>query len=579
LLSTASGADRTNRARTSLEEIALSAVQRPVNEITDAELMVHWIGRGELSHEVLRGLSERGVHVLRSATADCPPARIAYAEPAPASEQTTDLRGRRILVLHSNPEQASLLTWALSARGADARFHPDLTTLLADAGSSDADAVLVDEQDLLSGSWDHVCALWRHLRLRWTPCVVAPPNLLQQGDAAELEGLCIALQALAVDHDRCAAEARDPSGAELPLSALGPARTLRTLLESKRALAVEFGTARLTVEVDVADGLILGARARFSDGASVEMLGVRALAALLEEIAGTVRIHAARQAPLANLMASLDDALRSGGVSRTTSTEDSVLLLLTNPSASGIRPAVGRDGTAQEAFTEEELEDPTRKLSENSVIALMKEQEALGSAEPEVAPEQPAPPRPVPPVTRRKDPFARVAGGLARAVLTLAALGLVALCAATLWEEYRPLQGPAAARVHKSELHHAPAAPPPEVSQAHAVPAPLLVATAPAEPPRDPAVTRLVRRANDMRRRHQRSRARSLYERALELAPDEPSALAGLARTALDQGDLATALNTARKLVALDPEESNYRVLLERAEKLEPRSASHRRER
>jgi hypothetical protein len=547
----------------------LSATQQPVNEFTDAPLSVGSVIRGELPQHVLDGLRQHGIELRIGAAEDCPPARIAFAGPARDQATNGDLHGRRILVLHSNPEQASLLTWALSARGADTSAYTDSTSLLADASSLDADVVLVDEGDLLAASWEHVCALWRHLRLRWTPCLVAPPNLLEHGDAAELDGLCAGVQALAADRDQCVAAAREPRGVELPLAALGPARTLRALLEAQRALAVELVTPRLTVEVDLAEGLILGARGRFADGASIELLGARALAALLEETRGTVRVQGARAEPLSNVMASLDKALAGGALDSATTSEDSVLLLLTNPSSSGIRPVSIRNAPQQPEVSEEDLGDPTRKLSDLSVLALMKAQQVVEPAAPESPLPQPGgatAAREVPPGTR----LLTAASSVARRLLVLTALALGAFCALLLWREFQPFRQASArkaavVRSGRAEVAKRPAAPLAEV--APPAPEPLAVATIPSEGARDPSITRLVRRANDLRRRRQLSRARKVYERALALAPDEPSVLAGLARTAIEQDDLSTALACARKLVALQPDESNYRVLLERVEK------------
>lgn len=172
---------------------------------------------------------------------------------------------------------------------------------------------------------------------------------------------------------------------------------------------------------------------------------------------------------------------------------------------------------------------------------------------------------------------------IARAVFMLAATGLVALCGTVLWREAQPLGGFAS---HTIKLQTAASAHVPRVAgvsqvarreplagQTTAAPMqPDVAAESAVEKPstaaRDPAVARLVKRANQLRRQKRLSRARASYARALELAPDEPSALAGLARTAIAQDDLPTAMTCARRLVELAPHTESFQVLLRRVETL-----------
>jgi hypothetical protein len=277
------------------------------------EQVVQWLGASEVPESIASGLQSRGVKLLGLVADPRPPARIAVVNGLPKpTRMKSELTGRRLLVLHSDPEQAHLLGLVLSARGAACRVISAEGAIAEEIACFDPDAVLLDEHELFGGSWAGVCALWAHMRLRWTPILLLPWTLLEPSNLAGLEALYASVHALCEGYDVLVRRAAERRVFEHSLSSLGPARTLRALLQAGCALRVQVATQRLRVDVDLMDHLVLGARGGFADGASIELSGARALACLFGEDVGTVLVGPGDPNPLTNIRAPLESALQRG---------------------------------------------------------------------------------------------------------------------------------------------------------------------------------------------------------------------------------------------------------------------------
>src|SRR5690606_16002617 len=84
---------------------------------------------------------------------------------------------------------------------------------------------------------------------------------------------------------------------------------LRALGAVPAGLRVTVSTPLLEVELDLADGLVVGALARPAQGGGQHLEGTEALAGLLQLDRGRVRIERVAHPARANVMASLDMAL------------------------------------------------------------------------------------------------------------------------------------------------------------------------------------------------------------------------------------------------------------------------------
>jgi hypothetical protein len=387
----------------------VSVLRAPAGSRVDADHTVSWAGQHDLPEALRERLRARGVEVVEAARAvRAIPRLSAVDSPKPGQAVRTDLEKRRVLVMHSNPEHASLLTWALAARGALARAVGTDASAREEVAPLAADVLLVDEQEFFDGCWDGIREMWSHPLLRWTPSLLLPLNLLETGSEHELDALCATVQELCVTYERCVAQAAAKKPFELSLGELGPARTLRALLEAGTPLRVRVATARVKILVDLADHMVLGARGGFTDGASIELNGARALACLLDEQVGAVHVCPLEEVALANINATLETALLRHAP--TTTPEADALAALPK------RPTGGTNISGVRRIAASTPGEGTSDAGPS---------ESLSPEPPEASDQMPAPVR------------SWAAAGLrfVRAVLLLLALALVVMSAATLWQE------------------------------------------------------------------------------------------------------------------------------------------------
>lgn len=114
----------------------------------------------------------------------------------------------------------------------------------------------------------------------------------------------------------------------------------------------------------------------------------------------------------------------------------------------------------------------------------------------------------------------------------------------------------------------------PESANAGAAAQPDSLAPAAARETAGARAAELVDRARALHKRKKYAPAKARYRDALKVYPDYPPAIAGLAQLAIRQRDGKQAVQLARQLVSLEPEEASHQVLLGDAYK----SASKRKE-
>jgi len=229
------------------------------------------------------------------------------AEPGPEAEPI-QLEGLRVLLVDTEPARADALAQELRARKVIVSVADASGRGLERARGLDPEIVILDAAGMEGPGFDVLRSIRRDVRLRWASMLVAPwdeiwPNPESMPDVARLSERIAPL----VVHDqqlrrRTASEERF----DTRLESTGPCRLLRILTDSPHALHVTFRSRTASVEVDVAEGLIVGAQGS-SNGATVE--AVHALAAILAM--GSARVHIERRdnPATANLMAPVDEAL------------------------------------------------------------------------------------------------------------------------------------------------------------------------------------------------------------------------------------------------------------------------------
>jgi len=274
---------------------------------------VQWMGAREAPNELVTHLRARGISlVTKAAGAAMEAARVGIIEPASmAVLRAPSLTGRRIAVMLPDPGAADALAQALRARGAEVAVLSLDPDTIERVESLDPDVVLMEATDFYGSCWEIVRALWQHARLRYASVLLATPTPSAPDGSSVLDvtTLSIAVQAASAAYERLREKVSTEGDLEVALDLLGPARTLRVLLESKRSLRAEFVCMDLTVEVDLVDEIIVGARGGHEAQATDTYLGPHALAELMQRHEGKVSVRAVEHPSVTNIMAPFETAL------------------------------------------------------------------------------------------------------------------------------------------------------------------------------------------------------------------------------------------------------------------------------
>jgi DNA-binding response OmpR family regulator len=229
------------------------------------------------------------------------------AEPGPEAEPV-QLEGLRVLLVDTEPARADALAQELRARKVVVSVADASGRGLERARGLDPEIVILDAAGMEGPGFDVLRTIRRDVRLRWASMLVAPwdeiwPNPESMPDVARLSER---IAPLVVHDQQLRKRAATEEAFDTRLESTGPCRLLRILTDSSHALHVTFRSRTSSVEVDVAEGLIVGAQGS-SNGVTVE--AVHALAAILAM--GSARVHIERRdnPATANLMAPVDEAL------------------------------------------------------------------------------------------------------------------------------------------------------------------------------------------------------------------------------------------------------------------------------
>jgi hypothetical protein len=284
---------------------------------------VLWLGEGHAPALLAAHLREHGLALVNEPRAFdsqfdgvLPARRIALLdELALRVTGRLSLGGRRIALVHPDPHSAEALSLSLTARGAQVVALSHQRESFQRAEQLDPDIVLIEPDHFYGDCWSIVAAIWDHPRLRWATLLQIRPESLGFGGVSvpDVRLLCAAIQNLSIDVDRLAEPLRHEPSFDVHLDRLGPARTLRLLVESERSLRAEFWTPEATIDVDVAKELVIGARGVRHTEPPQRVHGPAALAVLLELEQGVVSVHEVSHPAVANVMAPFDAALHFAG--------------------------------------------------------------------------------------------------------------------------------------------------------------------------------------------------------------------------------------------------------------------------
>lgn len=267
--------------------------------------------------EVIRELVDRIRPMLAQTSTleyefhETPRLQLLDAETERSLEDDTVFRGRRVLLVEANAPRADAFAQELRARGAMVVVTDPDGVGLDRARATVPEVVIVDAEGLETHSIRVMRLLRRDVRMRWASMLVVRWNQVWPAGRAspDIELLVTHFEPLVRPDAELARRARQAESFHTRLEIIGPERTLRALAASGETMHVSVREPRVAIEVDLAEGLVVGATGDRLDSSDAHMEGPVALAALLVLSSGRVHVERRAHPAAANIMMPVDDAL------------------------------------------------------------------------------------------------------------------------------------------------------------------------------------------------------------------------------------------------------------------------------
>ncbi|HJL17533.1 MAG TPA: hypothetical protein RMH99_17830, partial [Sandaracinaceae bacterium LLY-WYZ-13_1] len=228
---------------------------------------------------------------------------------SPSDGDLEVLRSLRLLLVDDDPARADTLAQELRARGAIVFVTDTEGRGLERAVGLDPQVAIVEASGLEGPGFEVVRAIRKDLRLRWASILVAPwKEIWPEGTASpDMEQLAARIEPLLAPERDLADRAANEESFDVRLESMGPSRMCRVLVQSGQTLHLTIRNPRATVSLDLAENLIVGARATPADRDPLE--GTAALSALLTFGSGRVHVERRANPKVANVMSPVEEAL------------------------------------------------------------------------------------------------------------------------------------------------------------------------------------------------------------------------------------------------------------------------------
>ena len=235
-----------------------------------------------------------------------------FDEDEPANEgDLSILRGLRILLMDNDPGRADVLAQTLRDHGTLVAVARASVEGLQRARGLDPEVVILDATAIEGDGFEAVRAIRRGPRLRWASLLVVRWEELWPADEAtpDLVQLAARIGKLTENDRDLRHRARSEDSFDTRLELTGPSRLLRNLARVPGTRHAAVRSREASVDVDLSDGLVVGATGMRLHGDDRELLAGEALAALLS--LGSARVHVEKvgHPSIANLMTPVDEAL------------------------------------------------------------------------------------------------------------------------------------------------------------------------------------------------------------------------------------------------------------------------------
>jgi tetratricopeptide (TPR) repeat protein/DNA-binding NarL/FixJ family response regulator len=233
---------------------------------------------------------------------------------APEHEpERISVKGVRVALADDDTGRADSVAQELRARGVSVVVTDLAPTDLrfAKLRQVDPEILLIGEAHVKGPGYELLRRMRRDTRLRWASLLVVRWEEIWSDTLSvpALDRLETALAALS-EADRTLhdwAETGETFDARLEIT--GPARCLRAITASPRPLRVTVNNPRITVSIDISDGLVVGATAESRSGPAQHWDGAVALSAFMVLSSGRIHITPVSQPAQTNVMATIDVAL------------------------------------------------------------------------------------------------------------------------------------------------------------------------------------------------------------------------------------------------------------------------------
>lgn len=228
-------------------------------------------------------------------------------------EVAAGIKGLRVALADDDSARADSVAQELRSRGA--------TVVVTDLNPSEARFTRlrqVDPQVLIAGEHHlqgHGYELLRRMRkdtrLRWASLLVVRWEEIWSDTLSvpALDRLEAALANLAEADTSLIELAKLSESFDTRLEITGPARLLRSLVTTPHAVRMTVSNPRLSVSIDLSEGLVVGASAHDPHEPSQTYDGALALAGMLVLSSGRVQVDPVQQPAVTNVMSTIDVAL------------------------------------------------------------------------------------------------------------------------------------------------------------------------------------------------------------------------------------------------------------------------------
>ena len=228
-------------------------------------------------------------------------------------ETAAGIKGLRVALADDDSARADSVAQELRSRGA--------TVVVTDLNPSEArftrlrqvdpQVLIAGEQHLQGHGYELLRRMRKDTRLRWASLLVVRWEEIWSDTLSvpALDRLEAALANLAEADTSLIELAKLSESFDTRLEITGPARLLRSLVTTPRAVRMTVNNPRLTVSIDLSEGLVVGASAHDPHDPNQTYDGALALSGMLVLSSGRVQVDPVQQPAVTNVMSTIDVAL------------------------------------------------------------------------------------------------------------------------------------------------------------------------------------------------------------------------------------------------------------------------------